>query len=353
MQNKFFKPALNRISPVFLVSIVFFLCFLAACNTGSSPPNIADIQVDLPIERFEQDLFSIDTANYEAAFANLEQKYPDFMEMYVEQLMRFGSLSDPAKKYRAKLFDFIQNQDIRNLYDSCMLAYPNLDFLEKELPTAFQYFKYYLPHRPIPQKVVSHISAFGPSALTFDTTILGINLDLYLGKDFPFYAAAGLPKYMTHRYHQDYMVANSMKAWTKNLFEKPQKPNRFVDQIAYEGKLLYILDKVLPHTHDSLKIGFTGKQLNWCHQEEGKIWAFLIEEELLFSNTSREFLKLLNEAPTSSGMPPESPGRTVLWTGWQMVRKYMEKYPETTIEQLMAIHDGQVILSKSKYKPRK
>ena len=80
--------------------------------------------------------------------------------------------------------------------------------------------------------------------------------------------------------------------------------------------------------------------------------GFFDRKELLFSNQSREFLKLLNEAPTSSGMPPESPGRAVVWTGWQMVRKYMAQNPETSLEQLMAIHDGQIILSKSKYKPK-
>ena len=353
MQNKFFKNALNRIYPVFFIATAIFLGFLTACNTGSKVPDVSDIPVAIDIERFEKDLFSADSTNYDVAFADLERRYPEFMEMYVDQLMSFGSVVDTAKRYRFKLADFIQNQDIRSLYDSCIATYPKLDFLEDDLETTFKYFKHYLPNRPIPIKTVSHISAFGPGVVTYDTTLLGINLDLYLGKDFAFYPAAGLPKYMTHRYEKEYIVPNSLKAWVQNLFPKPQTPNRFIDQIAYEGKLLYLLDKCLPYTHDSLKIGFSGKQLNWCYQEEGEIWAFLIEKELLFSNQSREFIKLLNEAPTSNGMPPESPGRTVLWIGWQMVRKYMAQNPETTLEQLMAIHDGQKILAGAKYKPKK
>ena len=51
-------------------------------------------------------------------------------------------------------------------------------------------------------------------------------------------------------------------------------------------------------------------------------------------------------------MPPESPGKTAVWVGWQIVRKFMEKNPDTSIEELMKMQDGQMFLQKAGYKPR-
>ena len=123
--------------------------------------------------------------------------------------------------------------------------------------------------------------------------------------------------------------------------------------MVHEGKLLYYLDMVLPDAPDSTKIGYTQTQLNWCKQNEPEIWAFLTEKELLFSNQIREYNKLISEAPSVSGMPPETPGRIGIWVGWQIVRRYMQQNPKVSLDELMQIKDGQKILQGSRYKPKK
>ena len=52
-------------------------------------------------------------------------------------------------------------------------------------------------------------------------------------------------------------------------------------------------------------------------------------------------------------MPTEAPGRTGDYIGWQIIRAYMKRYPETTLSDLIKMNDSQTILEKSKYKPKR
>ena len=51
-------------------------------------------------------------------------------------------------------------------------------------------------------------------------------------------------------------------------------------------------------------------------------------------------------------MPAGAPGRTANYMGWQIVKKYMNRNPETTMQDLIAYTDAQKLLEESKYKPR-
>jgi hypothetical protein len=51
-------------------------------------------------------------------------------------------------------------------------------------------------------------------------------------------------------------------------------------------------------------------------------------------------------------MPEEAPGRTANWIGWQIVKSFMARQPETTMEELIALKDAQQLLDLARYKPR-
>jgi hypothetical protein len=50
-------------------------------------------------------------------------------------------------------------------------------------------------------------------------------------------------------------------------------------------------------------------------------------------------------------MPKAAPGRTANWLGWQMVKSYMKRFPETTFEELINMQDSQALMDQSRYKP--
>jgi hypothetical protein len=114
------------------------------------------------------------------------------------------------------------------------------------------------------------------------------------------------------------------------------------------------MDAVMPETSDTLKIGYTQNQLVWCDENEAGIWAYFLENDLLFESDYLKIQKYLAEAPFTPGIgeKSESAPKLGIWTGWQIVKKYMDKNPEVSLQQLMLESDSQKILSLSKYKPR-
>lgn len=61
-------------------------------------------------------------------------------------------------------------------------------------------------------------------------------------------------------------------------------------------------------------------------------------------------MKYLNDAPYTSGMPTESPGRTPAWVGFRIVEAYMKK-SGATFEELMKEQDYHKILRVGAYRP--
>jgi hypothetical protein len=124
--------------------------------------------------------------------------------------------------------------------------------------------------------------------------------------------------------------------------------------MIYNGKIMYFMDKILPDAGDTLKISYTRDQLKWCTDFEPKIWAYFLEENLLYETDYPKIQKYLTEAPFTPGLGErnESAPKLAVWTGWQIVRAYMDKHPEVTLQQLMANKDAQKILNESKYRPK-
>jgi len=113
------------------------------------------------------------------------------------------------------------------------------------------------------------------------------------------------------------------------------------------------LDHFLPYEPDSIRLGFTEAQTEWCRGNEFPMWAFFLEEELFYSDEYQKFKTLVADSPFAAGMPPEAPGKAGNWLGWQIINAYMQRYPETTLQDLVNLRDSQEIFSKSRYKPRK
>jgi hypothetical protein len=63
--------------------------------------------------------------------------------------------------------------------------------------------------------------------------------------------------------------------------------------------------------------------------------------------------KFFTDGPYSHSFSSESPARLGEWLGWQIVKAYMNKNQEVTLQQLLLEEDDQKILTNSRYKPKK
>lgn len=328
----------------FLVVVCSFSC------KQSTRPNVSAVKVNIKIERFDQDLFKGKLAPVNQTIEQLKSKYPIFYNDYVQRVF-VGSQLAP-EDILTGLFKDPAFSDLQKETDS---VFPTMKAYEQGLSESFSYVKYYYPAAKIP-KMLTFISGFAYQTIVGDDYI-GIGLDMFLGKNSQFYGgiAQSVPRYMSRRFEPQYIVPRVMETYAhETLFPPSDSANTLLDKMIYNGKILYFLDNVLAENlPDSLKIGYTDKQLQWCAHYKKEIWAYFMENNLLYNSNYQKIQVYLSDGPFTPGLGVnrESAPKLGIWTGWQIVRGYMKNNPEITLQQLMANTDAQGILNKSKYRP--
>ncbi len=341
---------LSKTNHIFLLAALVSAALLSAC--GGSPnnkPDVSDIAVKVNIQRFDQAIFSIDTNQMSAAMAKLQAEYPTLLPLFAGNIIH--DRSNPDETQEEALRDFVSIPELRHLYDTVQQVYGDLRDLEKTLTPMFQYYRYYFPQKPVPQ-VVAIVSEFATDAFTYGDSLCGIGLDMFLGENYPGYDPETYPAYIRRQFHRDYIPVRLARALAQNLADAPPG-DRLIDQMLYNGKALYITDLLLPDTPDSIKMGYTRAQIEGCETNEQALWARLLEQNLLYSTDFNTFRKLVTPSPNAPVAFAETPGEAGNWLGWQIVKAYMSRHPNTPLDQLLQMHDAQQFLEQAKYKPRR
>jgi hypothetical protein len=322
-------------------------------NKSNEYPDVSHIPVEVKISRFEIDLFSIDTVNMAAGLEALEASYPEFGAVFFENIMGSKDSLVAPEGHVEYVKGFVADSTVRALYNTTMAAYPDLTALEKDLEQAFRYLEYYLPETETPD-LTTFISEFTVASFIFGENSLALGLDFFLGADYPYTdlnpGNPNFSQYLTRTNNKDHLALKAIKPLVADLCDPPSG-NRLLDIMIHNGKQHFILDRLLPSAPDSVIMEFTPAQLSWCRDNELDIWAHLLREELLYSSEWQDIRKLVEYSPSAPGMPPEAPGRVANWIGWQIVKAYMKRRPETTFRELIELRDAQLILEISKYKP--
>jgi hypothetical protein len=191
-------------------------------------------------------------------------------------------------------------------------------------------------------------------SLIYDDKTLAVSLERYLGSGSLFYTMLQYPRYKTMRMRRDNLLCDAVYGWLESLFKPNEDKNDMLAAIVHEGKVMYLEDALLPDAADTLKMGYSAKQLNWCKDNEFNMWAYIIQQKILYSTDQSEITKFTNDGPFTAGFNRDfSPARTGNWLGWQLVRAYMKNNPSVTLAQLMAEKNADFILQRSGYKPSK
>ncbi len=303
-------------------------------------------EVQIKIGRLEQSLFSIPIDSIAVSIPRLQRQYGELLDLYSLKVINIGAPGDP--RYPAALTEFLTDSYMYNTFQKVSAIYPNLTDIETGLSEAFSNYHKEFPKREIPS-VYTLISGFNQSMITTDT-ILAIALDKYLGKDEEMYFGLGLANYQRHVMDKKYIVPDCMKAWLCTEFPYDDSIDNILTNILYEGKVIYSLHRLLPNMPDSLMFGYTPDQVRWCQNNTAQMWAFLVEKKLLYATDYLTINKLITPAPFCSLFTRESPGRAVVWLGYQIICSYM-KHNRITLEELLQDNDYQQILAKAKFKP--
>lgn len=341
-----FSKTINLFAPAALAAATLF----SACggNAGKGP-DVSGIEVSVKIRRFDQAVFGIDTNQMPAAMARLQAEYPALLPLFAGEIIH--DRSNPDETPEQALRYFVTTPELRHLYDTVQQVYADLSGLEKTLTPMFQRYRYYFPQKPVPE-VVAMVSEFATDAFTAGDSLCGIGLDMFLGEHYPGYDPEIFPAYIRRQFQREYIPVRLARALAQNLADAPPG-NRLLDLMLYNGKSLYIADLLLPDTPDSLKMGYTRAQVEGCQANEQALWARLLEQNLLYSTDFNTFRKLVTPSPNAPVAFAEAPGEVGNWLGWQIVRAYMSRNPDTSLPDLLRMNDSQQFLEKAKYKPRR
>lgn len=333
-----------------LAAFGLLLC-MPACK-HKNMPDVSHIAVNVHIERFDQDIARLDTNNIEAGLKKLDAAYPFFLPIYLEHIMNFGTYNDTATLVNLQTRMLVSNADYRVLQDSINVQFAQIDWLEKDLAQAFRYIKYYLPSFTPPAHVLTFSSVISNYGAVTADSVLGIGLDMYLGKDFPVYPLLpDYPAYMTRKFSREYILPNAVQALAQQMYPGADPGAKLVVQLVEAGKQQYFMDLALPYTPDSIRLGYTKDQMEFCFDNEQLIWQYFVQQDLLYKSDWQDNMHFMNDGPSTQGMPEGAPGKIGSFVGWRIVTQYMTKHPEVKLEQLMK-KDAMEIFAQAKYKPK-
>ena len=316
-----------------ILIVFYFLLFISCRNEDRTEAEIAKIDMDAHIERFDK-LFAeatpADLEKLKADYSFLFSK--DYNDAYYVSKMEDTLMHALAEQVEEKITDF--------------------PLLETEIEELFRHLKYYFPRFQKP-RVITAISYVDYRNKTLvNDSIAIISIDTYLGSEHEFYK--GISKYITEQFNESQIVVDLAESYAENyIFQTEHRT--LLDDMIYYGKQLYFKDKVIPFKTDAEKIGYSQDQLEWAMVNEFQIWQYFIERELLFSTDSKLPSRFINPAPFSKfrleQIDNESPGRIGQYIGWQIVRAYMQN--NNVSFQDMLSKSPQEIFNNSNFKPQK
>ncbi len=345
---------------VVLFSVLAFVSWFVSCNDVDAP-NVSGIKADVEVQRFDKDFFSIDTTNILPSLQRLYGKYPSFMGDYLQNILGLPPFSDTSFGTMEAIRKFLS--DYKPIRDSAQNVFQKIDRVEGDIEQSLRYVKHYFPKYQLPRKLITFI---GPMDAYFEGSLggygdvitndaLAIGLQLHLGKDFSLYKSemgqALYPAYISRRFTPEYIPVNCTKNIVDDMFPDHSSGKHLVLQMVEKGKRMYLLDRLMPHTDDTLKTGYTRSQLKGCYNNEGLIWNYFLTNGLLYSNDPAMIKNYIGESPNTPEFGEGAPGNIGLFTGWQIVKKYMENNKSISLEALMQT-DPKKLFEESKYRPR-
>jgi hypothetical protein len=346
-----------------LFSIACLGLILLSCNDESSAPDVSDIRINIKVLRFEHDLFALDTHNIIASAQQLNKKYPGFAKDFFNNILGLNGNAILAGETQqiTGLKTFIQ--DYSSIKDSSVKVFRDFSEEEKAIIQSLRYVKYYFPSYKTPPNLITFI---GPIDAFFETSFgtqgdiitadgLAVGLQLHLGNNFSFYKSeqglALYPEYISKTFTPEYIAVNSMKNIIDDMYPSSPKTKPLIDIMVERGKRLYILDRLLPSTPAYIKMSYTKQQMEDVYKNEAVIWDFFLRNDLLNNEEQNIIKNYIGESPKTQEFGDNSPGNLGSFTGWQIVKKFMNKHTNVSLDSLMKI-DAREVYALAKYRPK-
>jgi hypothetical protein len=320
---------------------------MVACNKTNEDrcafvPDISSIHIRLEFESLEDSLPAIQSKTQLVGFLT---RHPVMRDVFFN---RGSAPSDSA--FIRELYYRFTNPHIDTLLMETHRVFGDGTDLKNEFEKAFSILKYYYPHFQ-PPSIQTVITGLESDVFVSDSLVI-VGLDYFLGNGARY--RPNMFEYMLKRYDKNFIVPSVMLLMgIDGRFNQvnPEDKTALADMISY-GKAYYFAKQMLPCTPDSVLIGYTRQEMEGSRRFESMIWSRLVEDQVLYSTSHLIKQKYIAERPKTLEVGEQCPGRIATWVGWQIVRKFMETHPETTLPQLMEMQNASQLFRESGYKPQ-
>ena len=180
--------------------------------------------------------------------------------------------------------------------------------------------------------------------------VLAISIDRYAVPEMGRYGYFGLPTYLVETSKREYIAADCMATIARDHIAMSDGEMTVLDYAIAEGKVLYFLEQVLPDCDDTILLRYTAEQLGWMEENVTNVWAWMIQNKMLYDTDLSRFHNLIDEAPKTNAFGDGSAPRTPAYIGWQIIKRYMKK-SGASMNELFEMTDSQRLLNESGWRP--
>lgn len=332
---------------------------MLSCGNKKEKPDVSNINIKLETVRFEKDFFAFDTSHFEESMEALRLKHHDFLMDFLGKILALEGTDTSKWEMAVKRF----YADYKPIYDSTLKLESEINATSEKLKESFQFVKYYFPNYKVPEQFITFIGpidAFayhetGGSGEILTTFGIGSGLQLHLGASSMIYKSdAGMqlyPEYISRKFNVSEIPVNAIRIIIDDIYPPLKQGGSLLDIMIDHGKRMYLLDLFLPDEKEEIKYGYTGVQLEAMKENEGFVWNYFSENNLLYETDMLKIRSFVTDGPSTAEFGLGSPGFVSLFTGKKIIEAYMNKNPDTKLQELLAM-DPKKILTGSGYKPR-
>lgn len=284
--------------------------------------------------RLEQVLFETEPSKLQATLASRQDE--------------FGTVLlniDPAnEQYMGMLSDFVRDEGMRHIYHVTDSMYHDISWLEEDLGRALANAEW-LNYDRFFTLVTGDFEDYSRRVFCSDHE-LAVSLDHYAVGSLH----AAVPAYVVRLSQPQFIAADCMAAIARAHIAIPQSEMTLLDYAIAEGKVLYFLEKTMPWVDDTIRLRYSGEQLKWMEDNLEQVWAYILQNRLLYSTDRGDFHNLMDDAPKTNAFGDGSAPRTVAYIGWKIVGQYAKK-SGVDMQTLLNETDSRKMLTESSWRP--
>lgn len=327
--------------------LILLLLVLTACSENKLDVDVSGIELEIQFDRFEQSMFAANSVEEMSEInKQLISDGGELYEFYVYDILRSGSVFDDS--VGMYLYYFVSDSIMQSVNKNVQVTFENFSVYEDQLTGVFKHLKYHLPGALMPNQIITYNSAFNYGVISSDKAI-GVGLEMYLGPENRIVKQIGFPVYVKDKMDKSYLLVDVAHSWIETNILQQERGETFLSNMIYFGKLRYLIEAANPRLEKELIIRYSKEEYDYAVASEYNIWQYLVDMNWIYSNDIKVILRFFEEAPTTVGID-NSPGRLGQFIGWQMVKSFMEKNQDITIEELVFETNEAKILKA--YKPK-